>query len=161
MPKGKPWSNEEEVKLKLLVASGNDFKSIAYKLGKTYDSVFNKCKRLGLVEGDLKGYLPSSSTQFPVQLPPELPSSEEALKMLAGALQAATKPGLDKVDVLRLQVVSTLARAYDQLLANYIRYRQIETKLLELEFKYEQLAERTKNNAPTPTNTVPAQPTTQ
>jgi len=161
MPKGKPWTNEEEVKLKLLATSGEDMKSIAYKLGKTYNAVFHKCKRLGLVEEGLKGMSPSSSTQFPVPLPPELPSSEEALKMLAGALQAATQPGLDKVEVLRLQVVATLSRAYDHLLANYIRYRQIETKLLELEFKYEKLAETIQNNAPTRTSPVPAEPATQ
>jgi hypothetical protein len=161
MPKGKPWTNEEEVILKQLATSGEDYKSIANKMSKTYDAIFHKCKRLGLVEDGLKRYSPSSCTQSSVPLPPELPSSEEALKMLAGALQAATQPGLDKVDVLRLQVVSTLARAYDHLLANYTRYRQIETKLLELEFKYEQLAERTKNNAPTPTNSTPTQPTGQ
>jgi hypothetical protein len=43
-------------------------------------------------------------------LPKELPSVEEALIKLAGALNAACKPGLDKVEIQRLQVVATLAR---------------------------------------------------
>jgi len=74
--------------------------------------------------------------------------------MLAGALQAATQPGLTNVEVDRLQVIATIARTYDHLLANYIRYREIETKLVELEQKYVQLAEKTQDNAARPDNTA-------
>ncbi len=44
-------------------------------------------------------------------LPAELPSVEEAQRMLAGVLRASVEPGLDKVEVQRLRVVATLARA--------------------------------------------------
>ncbi len=68
--------------------------------------------------------------------------------MLAGALRASLKPGLDKVEVQRLQVVATLARTYKEVLADYINYRAIEVKLIELEGKYARLVEeKTKGNA--------------
>jgi len=143
LPKGKPWTKEEENKLKQFVASGLGLNSIAAMLGKTPSAVYLKCRRLGirLKEEDVKGYTTSSS----IPLPKELPSVEEALKILAGALTAASKPKLNKVEVQRLQVVATLARTYEQLLARYIDYRGIEQRLVELEAKYAKLVEKAKS----------------
>jgi len=157
MPKGIPWTNEEEVRLKQLVQDGANLQAIALALGKSENSIYNKIKRLGLEEG-IRGLSPSS---FEIALPAELPTSEQALQMLAAALKSATEPGLDKVEVLRLQVVATLARAYDHLLANYIHYREIETKLIELEHKYGQLAQKIQNNETQPNNAQNAQPPTE
>ena len=70
-------------------------------------------------------------------LPKELPSIEEALKLLAGALQAASQAGLDKVEVQRLQAIATLARTYEQLVSRYVDYRGIEVMLIEMREKYE------------------------
>jgi len=53
--------------------------------------------------------------------------------MLAGALKTAVKPGLDKIEVQRLQAVSTIAKTYKEILADYINYREIENKLKEME----------------------------
>jgi hypothetical protein len=53
--------------------------------------------------------------------------------MLAGALKTAVKPGLDRVEVQRLQAVATIAKTYKKILADYIDYRQIESKLKEME----------------------------
>jgi len=144
MPKGKPWSLEEEKQLRKLVDAHKPVDVIAAALGKTEDAIQLKCRRLGLsVEEDAKGYTTSS-----LPLPKELPSVEEALKILAGALKAAGQAGLDKVEVQRLQVVATLARTYKELLTDYVNYRAIETKLVEMEAKYEQLLrEKTKDNA--------------
>ena len=157
MPKGIPWTNEEETKLKQLVQDGANIQAIALALGKSENSVYNKIKRLGLEEG-AKRLLPSS---FEISLPAELPTSEEALKMLASALRTGSQPGLDKVEVFRLQVLANVARTYDRLLANYIRYREIETKLIELDHKYGQLAQKMQNNAPRPNNAPIPQPPTQ
>jgi hypothetical protein len=156
--RGKPWTRDEEDELKHLITKGEPAEYIANQLGKTTYSVYQKARRLGfnLVVDGTKSDLTSST----IQLPPELPTPEEALKMLAGALKAATQPGLTKVEVDRLQVVATLARTYDHLLANYTRYREIESKLMELEHKYAQLAQKTKNNAPTPNETIPTEPST-
>jgi hypothetical protein len=66
---------------------------------------------------------------------------EDALKILAGALKAA-EPGLDKVEVQRLQVVATLARTYKDILADYLNYREVEKKLVELDAKYAKLVKQ-------------------
>jgi hypothetical protein len=126
--KGKRWTAQEEAELASFVAANMDVVEIAQKLGKTEGSIFIKCQRLGL-------RLPSSSgyTDSAISIPKELPSVEEALKMLAGALRAAVKPGLSKVEVQRLQTVATIAKTYQELLSDYINYRQIETKLKEME----------------------------
>ena len=152
---GKLWSRDEETVLRQLVLAGEAAESIADRLGRTQNAVYQKALRLKL---PLDDGTRAHSTSSSIQLPTELPSSEEALKMLAGALEAATQPGLDKVEVSRLQVVATLARAYDHLLANYIRYREIETKLIGLEQKYGQLAQKIQNNATQPNNAEAAQP---
>lgn len=140
MPKGRPWTTEQEARLKQLAESGTPLKVIAAKLSKSQGAVLIKAERLGLKV--VKKH--SKVTTTSVQLPKDLPSVEEALKILAGALNAASKPGLDRVEVQRLQVVATLARTYKNLLADYIGYRQIETKLVELESKYARIAEKTK-----------------
>jgi pyruvate formate-lyase activating enzyme-like uncharacterized protein len=96
-----------------------------------------------------KGYVNTS-----VQLPRELPSVEEALKMLAGALKTAVKPGLDRVEVQRLQAIATIAKTYKELLADYINYREIETKLKEMEeLNARLLKERSPNPTPQPDST--------
>jgi hypothetical protein len=145
MPKGKPWTAEQEAELKHLVESGETLEVISTRLGKSQGAVREKAKRLGLKV--VVGRRRQKTTTSEIRLPPELPSVEEALKILAGALEAASKPGLDRVEVQRLQVVATLARTYKDLLADYIGYRQIEAKLVELEAKYARLTEKVKGHA--------------
>jgi hypothetical protein len=156
MPKGKPWTTEEETKLKALIQANENINKIAAELQRKKEAIQMKCKRLGLKVVTTKG----NTTTTSIPLPPDLPSIEEALRILAGALKTASQPNLDKVEVQRLQVVATISRTYKELLADYINYRAIETKLLEMEVKYAKLAEKTKNNAPQPNTTPMVQPTT-
>ena len=98
--------------------------------------------------------MPSDTvTKAVLPLPDELPSVEETFKELAGALRATKEPGLNKVEVQRLQDIATLARTYKEILADYLNYREVEAKLNDMEAKYTALLE-SKNNAPQP---VPAQ----
>jgi predicted ribosome quality control (RQC) complex YloA/Tae2 family protein len=71
-----------------------------------------------------------------------VPSVEETLKKLAGALETACASGLDKVEVQRLQVVATLAKTYKEILSDYINYREIEAKLNDMEAKYAALLQQ-------------------
>ena len=127
MTKGKQWSAQEEAELKSLVEANTRINEIAEKLKKTPGAIFLKCKRLG-IELKAKGY---ANTSIPI--PRELPSVEETAKILAGALKLATQPGLDKIEVQRLQTVATITKIYKEHLADYINYRQIEAKLREME----------------------------
>ncbi len=126
MSRGKSWSPQEEIELKTLVEQDTKLYEIAAKLQRTSGAVIIKAQRLGL-KLQTAGYTPTVST------PRELPSVEEALKMLAGALKTAIKPGLDKVEVSRLQAVATIAKTYKEILTDYINYREIELKLKEME----------------------------
>ena len=125
MPSGKPWSPKKETELKQLIALGQSPESIASQMGKTSNAIYQKCLKLGLVVEEENPTATSSS----ITLPKELPSVEEALKILAGALKASSKAGLDRVEIQKLQVIATLARTYKELLADYIDYRRIEHEL--------------------------------
>ncbi|MGB9960296.1 MAG: hypothetical protein ACPLKQ_07245 [Candidatus Bathyarchaeales archaeon] len=75
--------------------------------------------------------------------PHTLPSLEEVLLLLAGALKKAAEPGLGKTELQRLSAIAALYKAYESGLEKYVDYRQIEAKLLELEKKYAELAQKT------------------
>jgi hypothetical protein len=126
--KGLPWTIEEEALLKALVEAKTSLDVIAGRLGRQRGAVLLKCRRLGLSLGEV--------ADAAVPLPAELPSVEETLKKLAGALEAACAPGLNRVEVQRLQVVATLAKTYKEILSDYINYREIEAKLNDMEAKY-------------------------
>ena len=104
-----------------------------------------KCDRLGIeVVGSRR-----LKTTTSIPMPKDLLSLEETLQILAGALTESCKPGLDKVEVQRLQVISTLARNYDVLLTNFVHYRDIEVRIVEMEKKYERmLKEKASDLAP-------------
>jgi hypothetical protein len=53
-------------------------------------------------------------------------------------LKSAAQSGLDNTKIQRLHVVDTLSN--ENLLANFIRYRDIEKRVVELEAKYTRLA---------------------
>jgi hypothetical protein len=127
MTRGKRWTIQEETELKTLIQTNTPLLDIAVQLQKTPGAVIIKAQRLGL-KLPTKDYMPAS-----VSMPKELPSVEETLKMLAGALKTAITPGLGKVEVSRLQAVATISKAYKEILADYVNYRQIEAKLKEME----------------------------
>jgi hypothetical protein len=81
-------------------------------------------------------------------------SVEEALKMLAGALKASIKPGLNRLDVQRLEAVASISKTYKDLLADYVHYRDVERKLKEMEEQNAQLNQALKDiqeRTPSPT----------
>jgi len=133
MMQGKIWTPQEENELKTLVAEDKNVDEIAAKLNKTPKAVITKCQRLGLaLQSD--GYINTS-----ISIPRELPSVEEALKMLAGALKASVKPGLNRLEVQRLQVVANISQTYKELVVDYAHYRDVERKLEEMEKENAQL----------------------
>jgi hypothetical protein len=123
---GKVWTVQEEAELKELIGAKCDVDVVAAKLCKSPKAVITKCHRLGL-QLESEGYVNTS-----VPLPKELPSVEEAAKILAGALKASVKPGLSKVEVQRLQTVANIAKTYKELIVDYINYREVENKLNEV-----------------------------
>jgi DNA repair ATPase RecN len=150
MPKGKPWTAEEENLLKKLIEVHEPLHTIAARFRKSQQAIIKKAQRLGLEVVGTKG---ADTTTTEIDLPKELPSVEEALKILAAALQKAAEPGLNKVEVQRLQAIATIARTYKELIADYINYREIEKEYIEMREKYEKiiqtLKERTQETSST------------
>lgn len=142
--KGKPWTFEEERKLKALAEAHKPMSVIAETLGKTGESIRQKMLKLGLLEQQqLKKSICCSSNDL--KLPKELPSVEQALKVLAAAIDALKNPGLDKSEVLRLRSIAQAVKIYQGLLAEYVNYRGIEERLEEVTEEVRQLAKKTEN----------------
>jgi hypothetical protein len=130
---GKVWTAQEEVELKALVDANSNVDEIAVKLNKTPKAVITKCQRLGL-RLQTEGYVITS-----IPIPRELPSIEEATKILAGALIASVRPGLNRLEVQRLQAVANLSKAYKEHVVDLAHYRDVELKLKEMEEQNAQL----------------------
>jgi hypothetical protein len=143
------WTIQEETELKALVEGNANVEEIAGKLQKTPGAVIVKAQRLGL-QLQVKGYVDTS-----ILLPRELPSVEEATKILAGALRASVKPGLNRLEVQRLQVVANISKAYKELVVDYAHYHDVELKLKEMEEQNAQLQhtlKEIKDRSPNPSS---------
>ncbi|WGM90174.1 MAG: hypothetical protein NUK63_03400 [Candidatus Bathyarchaeum tardum] len=129
------WSKADITTLHELVAAGENCENIAVTLKRGVNAVKMKAKREGLnvVVGGVGG---STTTN---DLPEGLPSVEDVLKVLAKVIKALDEPGLGMAEVQRLQAMITGIRTYKSLLADYVNYREIEKKLLELDAKYAKL----------------------
>jgi len=145
MPKGVPWSKSEVDELLVLRTSGSTVRQIAEKLGKSEQAVQKKIERLGLKVVQQTNI--GATTTSELIMPAELPSVEEALKILAAAMNALQTPGLTKAEVQRLRSIIQAVKTYKELLADYINYRQIEAKLVEMEQKYAEWAANVKKDS--------------
>jgi hypothetical protein len=72
-----------------------------------------------------------------------LPSIEEKLRVLDAALVALETPGLSMAESARLNKIIQGTKIYQELFANFVNYRALENKVLELE---KQLAGQKKEN---------------
>jgi hypothetical protein len=143
MPKGKPWSAEEEKNLRSLFEAKKPIGVMTQTLGKSKGAIYAKLDELGLkVEATPRNVVSTTSC---LKLPRELPSVEESLKVLTAALKALEQPGLEQSEVLRLRSIIQGVKIYKDLFADYVDYRGIEAQFLELRQKYDALAKRTQN----------------
>ena len=142
--RGKPWTPEEEKQLKQMLEAEKSVRAIAKALGKTRDCIRMKIARLGL-EVVVQGKTKRTTTNL--QIPTELPSIEEALKTLNGALKALETPGLDQAEVLRLRSIISGVKIYKELFADYLDYCGLEVEALELSQKLAEERAKTQNLA--------------
>lgn len=128
MPKGKPWTKEQEKQLQDLLASGISVIDIAKKMGKSSHAIRMKIGRLGLKEVGLveKKCGPTTSK---LVIPDDLPSIEMQLRVLAGTIKALQKGGLEKVDVMSCGRIISGVKTYKELFVDYVGYFEIEQKV--------------------------------
>ncbi len=149
MTKGRPWDIDEERRLRQLVEDGKSVEEISRLMVKTQDAIKQKMFDLKLKEKRVGASRKAVFSSSKLELPDDLPTVEETLKILAAALRKGAEAGLDKDEVQRLQVVATLAKTYKEIFADYLDYRGLEERLVELEGKYESLIKKSQTNAPT------------
>lgn len=176
--RGKPWSVEEERRLRELIIEGSGIDKISTVMGKTRVSVRAKMYHLGLVLVDATTVAPppvasiasvASTSQtitqtcstppsigpianpvpatgsppvadsnnvvsVSVQLKREgpLPSIEEKLRVLDGALVALEKPGLSMAEVTRLNKIIQGVKVYQDLFVHFVDYQKLENEVVEL-----------------------------
>jgi hypothetical protein len=142
MPKGKPWTVQEERQLTALRTEGKSVAEIALRMKLTPDAIKQKLRRLGLKVVTLEKSWGTTTSEL--ILPEELPSVEEALKKLAAAMNALETPGLSKTEIMRLRSLIQATGAYQMRFAEYVNYRGLEKELVELTENYEELMKRMK-----------------
>ena len=145
--KGKPWPTEDERKLKDWFESGvTDLSVLSFNLDGRYtqEGVRQKLISLGLLK-EQQQQKNQSCCSSKLDLPPELPTIEETLKVLAAALKALETPGLDKTEVLRLRGIISGCKTYKEQFSDYLNYRELEERLVELEGKYRALVKKQKS----------------
>jgi hypothetical protein len=75
---------------------------LAVRLGRKPGAVWKKLQWLGFVVGQKENVRTTTTgekeTRVELSIPDDLPSVKEALKLLAAAMNALTKPGLSRAD---------------------------------------------------------------
>jgi len=137
------WTREEEAKLLELCQKGvTDPQVLAKELGRKPRAVLAKLNRLGVVVVKQK-FQRTTTTEVTDK---DLLTHEQALKVLAGALQLLRQPGQDKLELQRLRVLVDALQTYDSVLENFERWIEIEARVLEMDKKIAEL-KKTKGNA--------------
>jgi hypothetical protein len=151
MTKGKPWDINEIRQLRQLVEEGKGIDEISRLMVKTKDAVRQKMMDLGLkVLKEEERVVSQKKARFSyskLDLPEDLLTVEETLRILAACLRKGTEAGLGKDEVQRLQVVANIAEKYKSVFAEYLDYRGLEERLVELEAKYDALIKKGQKNA--------------
>ncbi len=109
---------------------------------KTLDAIKQKMFDLKLKEKRVGVPRKTVFSSSKLDLPADLPTVEEALQILAASLWNPAEAGLDKDEFQRLQVVAALAKTCKELFADYLDYRGLEERLIELEAKYAALVKK-------------------
>lgn len=136
MPKKYYWTRKEEAKLLELWKSGiTDMEVLAKELGRKPLGVKRKLQRMGVVVGKRK----IKKTTTTVPLSKGIPTHEEALKVLAGAIELLRKPDQDKLELQRLRILVDAVHVYDSVLEKFERWAEIEARLLGMAKKIEEL----------------------
>ena len=141
MMPGKPWKREDEKRLLKMVEQGTSISAMAGAFNLKPDAVRMKLKRLGVV---VQQKIQRTTTRE--ILTKGLLTHEEALKILAGALDILRKPGQDKLELQRLRILVDAIQAYDSVLEKFERWSEIESRLLRMDEKIAEL-QKAKDNA--------------
>jgi len=135
---GKLWKAEEEQLLRSLVKSGvNDVKLLAKRIKRSEGAIQEKLRRMGLrvvVRAPRKKVTTTS-----VSISKNLLTHEKVLQVLVGAIKKAREQGLGKIEIMQLKILIDAAKTYDSVLEKFEKWTEIETRLLEMDKKIQEL----------------------
>jgi hypothetical protein len=138
------WTREEEANLLKLWKKGiTDPEVLGKELGRTTRAIEMKLKRLGVVVEKQ----PVQRTTTTAIKSKGLLTHEQALKVLAGALEALRGSGQDKLELQRLRILVDAVHTYDSVLEKFERWTEIESRLLEMDKKIAELQKAKTSNA--------------
>ncbi len=130
------WTRQDETKLLDLWKKGiNNLDVLGKELNRKPGAIKKKLERLGVVVVSQKIHRTTTSEIASK----DLLTHEEALKLLAGALNALREPGQDKMELQRLRILVDAIQAYDSVLEKFERWSQVEQALLEMDRKIREL----------------------
>ncbi len=124
-----------------MVSEGNSARSIARTLGKSRESVKMKISRLEL-DVVVEPTADDGATTTSLELPAKLSSEEACLRMENAALIRLCDDGLTKTEIMRLQAIGNMGKNYRDGLAEYLKHRQLEVRLVAMEKKYEEICKK-------------------
>lgn len=136
MPKGKPWSRSEEKRLKEMVQKGASIEILTEAFNLTPDAIRKKIERIGLKVVVQKPQKRRTTTSV---LPADIITHEQALSILASALEHLKQPGLDKLELQRLRILVDAVQTYDSVLEKFEGWVEIENRLVEMDKKIAEL----------------------
>lgn len=143
---GKFWKPKEVKLLRELWESGvHDFSVLTQKIERSEGAIKEKLRRMGVLVVVQKPQKKHTTTS--VSLSKDLLTHEQALKVLAGALDALRKSGQDKLELQRLRILVDAVHTYDSVLEKFERWTEIESRLLEMDKKIAELQKAKTSNA--------------
>ncbi len=124
MPEKYYWSRKEEAKLLELWKKGiTNMNVLAKELDRKPSAIEKKLKRMGVVVGKNR----RQKTTTTAIKSKGLLTHKQALKVLAGALEALRKSGQDKLELQRLGILVDAVHTYDSVLEKFERWTEIES----------------------------------
>ena len=135
------WTRKEERKLMDLWNKGEHNANIlAAQLNRKPEAVRKKLVRMGLVVGQEKKNGETTTTREETEqetrvrlnIPKELPTIEETLKLQVSAVNALRKGNITKTDIARFKTIIQGTKIYKEMFADYVHYLEIEKELVGL-----------------------------
>lgn len=137
MPKGKPWSHDQEKRLREMIEEGANVEDLAQAFNREPDAIRMKLNRMGLKVVVQKSQKRRTTTS--TLLPKDIITHEQALRILAGALETLKQSGLDKLELQRLRILVDAVQTYDSVLEKFEGWVEIENRLIEMDKKIAEL----------------------
>jgi len=137
LPKGKPWSHDQEKRLREMIEEGANVEDLAQAFNREPDAIRMKLNRMGLKVVVQKSQKRRTTTS--TLLPKDIITHEQALRILAGALETLKQSGLDKLELQRLRILVDAVQTYDSVLEKFEGWVEIENRLIEMDKKIAEL----------------------